>query len=47
MVFSQQQRTPLLAGLYGGDISCFLDAAFRLVTEMCEAFYDIAENPAT
>ena len=41
MVLGQQQRAPLLVGLDGGDTSCFLDAAFRVVAEVCEAFYDI------
>jgi len=40
MVLSQQQRAPLPAGLNGGDSGCFLDAAFRVVVEVCEAFYD-------
>ena len=40
MVFSRQQRDPLLPGLNSGDSGCFLDTVFQGAAEVCEEFYD-------
>jgi hypothetical protein len=39
-VFSKQQRAPLLPGLNSGDTGCFSDAAFWVIAEVREEFYD-------
>ena len=40
MVFSRQQRDPLLPGLNSGDSGCFLDTVSQGAAEVCEEFYD-------
>ena len=40
MVFSRQQRDPLLPGLNSGDSGCFLDTVSQGAAEVREEFYD-------
>ena len=40
MVFSRQQRDPLLPGLNSGDSGCFSDTVSQGAAEVCEEFYD-------
>jgi len=40
MVFSKQQRAPLLPGLNSSDTGCFSNPALWVIAEVREEFYD-------